>query len=86
MKMTPAHVAHIRAAVAAFYTDFHRSRYAAAGLSDTRFRWDCLRAAGLMPWLCDTLYTYLNDVHIETALRAVIKPLQREPAARIARR
>lgn len=81
MKIRPEHVAHIRAAVAKFDTDFHRSRYVAAGLSDKRFQWDCLHAAGLTPWVCSTLYQYLNDDHIDAALRAVIKPLQREPAA-----
>lgn len=76
MKMQPQHLEHMRAAIVNFDTEFHRSRYAAAGLSTRRYQWDLVRAAGLMPWLCDTLYTYLNDDHIQTALNKLIKPLE----------
>jgi hypothetical protein len=76
MKIKPEHVEHMRAAIAPFDTSFHRGRYAAAGLSTTRYQWDALRHAGLMPWLCDTLYTYANDTHIQTALNRIIKPLE----------
>ncbi len=51
-------------------------QYRAAGLSDKRLHWDCLRAAGLTPWLCGSLYKYLNDDHIDTALRAYFKKLE----------
>jgi hypothetical protein len=77
MKMRKEHVAHIKAAVAKFDTDFHRSRYAAAGHSDKRYRWDLFRHAGLIGWCCDELYSYLNDEHIDTALRSIVKPLKR---------
>lgn len=76
MKMQPQHLEHMRAAIAKFDTDFYRARYAAAGLTTRRYQWDLVRAAGLMPWLCDTLYTYLNDSHIQTALNKLIKPLE----------
>ena len=81
MKMKPEHREHIREAVVKFNTDFHRSRYAAAGLSDMRFCWDCVNAAGLTGWICSELYSYLNDEHIETALRSIIRPLERETSA-----
>jgi hypothetical protein len=38
-----------------------------------RDRWDALSAAGLIPWVCSTLYPYLNDNHIDTALRAIAR-------------
>lgn len=76
MKIKPEHVEHIRQAVEKHDTAFHRSRYIAAGLSTTRYQWDLIRHAGLMPWLCDTLYQYANDTHIQTALNKVIKPLE----------
>lgn len=76
MKIKPDHLAHLSAALSKIDTDFHRARYAAAGLSTRRYQWDAVRAAGLMPWLCDTLYTYMNDDHIQTALNRVIKPLE----------
>lgn len=40
-----------------------------------RLRWDLLHSAGLTPWLCDTLYTYLNDNHVDTALRRAVAEL-----------
>lgn len=80
MKIKPEHLEHMRAALTPHDTEFHRSRYIAAGLSDTRYRWDILRHAGLMTWLCDVLYTYLNDTHIDTALRSLVKPLKPLPA------
>lgn len=80
MKMKPEHYSHIEQAVKKDDNAFHRSRYAAAGFSDTRYRWDLVRHAGLMTWICDTLYAYLNDTHIDTALRRIIPGLDSERA------
>jgi len=44
-------------------------------LTTTRYQWDIVRHAGLMTWVCDTLYEYLNDTHIQTALNKIVKPL-----------
>ena len=38
-----------------------------------RARWDLFRAAIPPAWACQTLYPYLNDDHIDTALRAIAK-------------
>jgi hypothetical protein len=76
MKIKPEHLEHMRAALVKFNTDFYRSRYAAAGFSTQRFQWDAMRAAGLIPWVCDTLYPYANDEHIQTALNRIIRPLE----------
>lgn len=35
-------------------------------------RWEALRAAGLIPWVCTNLYGYMNDEHIDTALRSIM--------------
>ena len=75
MKMKPEHLAHIKASVSKLDTEFHRSRYQASGLSTKRYQWDMVRAAELMPWVCNTLYAYLDDQHIQTALNRAIKPL-----------
>lgn len=75
MKIKPEHLEHMRQALAKLDGDFHRSRYQAAGLSTKRYQWDLLRAARLMPWVCDTLYTYMDDMHIQTALNKLVKPL-----------
>ena len=42
---------------------------------DKRFRWDLLFAAKLSTWLCDNVYTYADDNHIDTALRSIVKHL-----------
>lgn len=85
MKIRPDHLASIRNAIKPLDTAFHRSRYAAAGLSDRRYRWDLLHHSGLkigdgkgMGGL--PLYGYLNDDHIDTALRHLVQPLDRSAA------
>ena len=75
MKMKPEHFALMKDAMQKHDTDMARDRYVAAGLSTDRYRWDLLRHVGLQPWLCDTLYTYLDDSHVQTALNKIIKPL-----------
>jgi O-methyltransferase involved in polyketide biosynthesis len=77
MKIKPEHLEFLRQALAKHDTDFHRSRYVAAELSDKRYRWDLMRHAVGMAWVCGTLYPYLNDDHIDTALRRLVKPLER---------
>ena len=42
---------------------------------DKRFRWDLMYRAGLTKWVCDTLYPYMNDSHLDTALKHVVKEL-----------
>ena len=42
-------------------------------VSNTRFIWDVLHTAKLMPFVCDTLYNYLNDVHIQNAVTKIFK-------------
>lgn len=51
--------------------------YHEAGLTEKRMRWDILRAARIngdsSQWLCDVIYPYANDDHIDTALRHAVK-------------
>jgi hypothetical protein len=75
MKIQPAHFDYMCATLTACDTEFHRSRYQAAGLTTRRYQWDMVRQAGLMSWICDTLYAYLNDNHIQTALNKIVRPL-----------
>ena len=42
---------------------------------EKRFRWDLLWATGQSKWITDVLYSYLNDTHIDTALRSIVKEL-----------
>ncbi len=41
-----------------------------------RLRWDLLYIAIGSRWICDNLYSYMNDDHIDTALRAIMAEIQ----------
>ena len=43
------------------------------GYSEKATRWYLLRGAGLIPFVCETLYQYLDDNHIDSALKAIMK-------------
>jgi len=44
--------------------------------ADKRVRWDVSYASGLSQWINDNLYGYLDDTHIDTALRRVMRELK----------
>jgi len=44
---------------------------------DKRFRWDLFLAAGLATYAYNTLYPYLDDTHIDSALRAIMKEMSK---------
>ena len=49
-----------------------REEYRKQGLSDMRFRWDLLWRSNLN---FSSMYSYLNDDHIDTALRRIVKEI-----------
>jgi len=67
MKMTPADYQTLATALADKTLSW--PLYAKAGLSPTRYRWDCLHASGVN---LGPLYVYLDDTHITTALRRLV--------------
>jgi hypothetical protein len=75
MKMKPEHYKAIESGLNAISSDLDKAEheYAERGLSDKRMRWDAFRFARIngdsTKWLCDTLYPYLNDEHVDSALR-----------------
>jgi len=75
MKIQPEHAAHITAAVQAVDNPERRAKAQIGNHSNLRYRWDCLWAAGLTRWVCDTIYPYANDDHIDTVLRQAIPNL-----------
>lgn len=77
--MHPAHLRILRAAIVKHDWESRRNHYAAPGLSDERYRWDLARYAvpNFDRWMCDVLYSYLDDEHIDTALRSIVQPLPR---------
>ena len=75
MKIQPEHFQHMKDAIESTMQRVPVEQYKAANptFSDKRIRWDYWRASGLLTWTCDTLYKYMNDEHIDTALRAIVK-------------
>ena len=69
MKITTAHIQHIKQAIAPIDLPELRDAYKAAGRSDKRYRWDLLYRAKLSQWLSDNIYPYANDEHIDTVMR-----------------
>ena len=55
--------------------------YRSSGLSPMRFRWDIFNTALGARWTCDNIYrmngvdTDINDTHLDTALRQIMKEL-----------
>ena len=75
MKMKAAHYVTIRDAFTrlARLSPTVRRLYRESGNTETRFLWDAFRAAMIEDrtegWIARVLNAYLNDSHIETALR-----------------
>ena len=75
MKMTKQHFDHIAEKIGALDTPALRAAYRNAGLSLKRYQWDVAYQVGLTAYICDTLYPYMNDEHIQTALNRIIREL-----------
>ena len=72
MKIKPEHVNHIRTEMMRSGSTPTLQSYLAHGLSEKRWRWDwCYRTPGLNKWICDNIYPYANDDHLDTALRQI---------------
>ena len=77
MKMTKEHYNRIKTAIASIPRELaleHKSKELGKDKA-MRFRWDMFIAAKLSTFASDELYQYLNDDHIDTALKSVIKEL-----------
>lgn len=78
-KIKPEHFEALKTACFQALKDhpFDASEYRAAGLSAKRYRWDVYNRATIngepsYRFTCDTLYPYLDDTHIDSALRAIL--------------
>lgn len=83
MKMTQPHYDHMKSAIALIWTqgqhDTHRQFIINEGKAkdiEKRLRHDWKYSARLTRWICDDLYSYLDDTHIDTALKRMMKELQ----------
>jgi hypothetical protein len=73
MKMKPADYELLEKEITAFLEKHPtlQEEYMQRGLSEKRFRWDILYKLSLSPYICTNLYGYLNDEHIDSALRKI---------------
>lgn len=83
MKIKPEHYAHMLAAIKAKLDQneptLKQSYYIDNKIGKDplkRHRWDLMHSCRMSRWLCDNVYPYANDDHIDTALKAIIKELQ----------
>ena len=72
MKITQADYNELKGKIITVFNKDTQAEYKKAGLSDMRFRWDCFHAANCYK---KELYEYLNDTHIDTALKSIIAEL-----------
>lgn len=85
MKMKPEHYEYLKSAMLKKLTTTSEEDikgYWVAVRSDHRVkdlgkrsRWDLMYAANLTTFVCDTLYKYLDDTHIDTALKSISKEI-----------
>jgi hypothetical protein len=77
MKIKPEHYATLRDRMAAIPRDTIAAHHDALGDKATpkRMRWDILWATKSSRWICDNIYPYANDVHLDTALRSIMREL-----------
>jgi len=79
MKITQPHYQHMKAAIAAIATPSkvaaHRQFILNEGKAkdvEKRLRWDMSYYSGLTPYICDNVYSYADDTHVDTALRQIM--------------
>jgi len=71
MKIKTAHYEYMKGKILPIMVEISLSEYQDAGLSEKRYRWDMSYKAGLTTFICDEIYPYANDNHIDTALRKI---------------
>lgn len=81
MKITQQHYATMLNAIAPLAPTIPAQRILLANDSrvkdlEKRLRWDLSYKAGLTSFLCDSVYSYANDTHIDTALKSIVKELE----------
>ena len=81
MKIRPDHYATMRDAIATIPADKIqeiRNHVLTSDRVHNRekcFRWNLSYAAKLTPFICDNVYSYADDTHIDTALRSIVREL-----------
>lgn len=80
MKILSHHYAYMKAAIQTIAADIPAMRLAIAAEGkakdvNKRLRWDCSYRAIGAKWICDNIYPYANDDHIDTALRSIMQEI-----------
>lgn len=81
MKIQADHYAELKAIISPLAEKIkpHREYLIKEGKAqdiEKRLRWDLSYAAKATPWICANLYPYLNDTHLDTALRHIVAELE----------
>ena len=73
MKITQEHYDTMREAINQAIHEYPsiKQQFDTGQISAKRYRWDLSYAARLTPWICENVYPYANDDHIDTALRRI---------------
>ena len=72
MKITNEHYEELAKHVRPLHDVETWKEYQRVGMSATRYRFDLLYRAKISDFVCNTLYRYLNDDHIATALKKAV--------------
>ena len=78
MRIKPEHFGYMQNAIRAkahMLPAMRESIRASGYIGDLekRVRWDMAYSAVGSKWMCDNIYPYANDDHIDTALRSIMK-------------
>lgn len=76
MKIKAEHMEHMRVQMMKSGSPPTLNSYLNQGLTEKRWRYDWLWKAGLSKWICDNIYPYANDDHIDTALRYITRSIK----------
>ena len=80
--MTPQHYLHISRHFDAYLATLPaptRPKVIEEAQRYTSFMWSLTYTTGLTRFICDELYQYLDDTHIQTALRKYFNSLPAQP-------
>ena len=87
MKITKEHYEGLKTWIKPFAGQIEQRRQAIISEGkaqdvEKRLRWDLLWASKQTDFVCKVLYLYLNDDHIDTALKQIVKELSDETAVK----
>ena len=80
MKIKPEHYNYMRETMLPHKASLPSRRFALSldprvKNVEKRLRWDLLYATIKSQWIVDELYPYINDDHIDTALKSILKEM-----------